>query len=220
MGIVVDLIIVVILAGCIITGIKKGLTGSIIKLVSFIVALVLAFMLYKPVAATITKNTQIDENIQNTIIQTFSKEKEETPGDSSQEQNMPTKFVQDINSKIENETTDARNKIVEETAKTTTTTIINIGSGIIVFIVARILLVIVSLFAKTITNLPIISQIDKIGGLAYGAVEGMLVIYIVLGLISLTSLIWANNSVVTAVTKSTIASILYNNNIILNILLK
>lgn len=220
MGIVVDLIIVVILAGCIITGIKKGLTGSIIKLVSFIVALVLAFMLYKPVAAAITKNTQIDENIQNTIIQTFSKEKEETPGDSSQEQNMPTKFVQDINSKIENETTDARNKIVEETAKTTTTTIINIGSGIIVFIVARILLVIVSLFAKTITNLPIISQIDKIGGLAYGAVEGMLVIYIVLGLISLTSLIWANNSVVTAVTKSTIASILYNNNIILNILLK
>lgn len=220
MGIVVDLIIVVILAGCIITGIKKGLTGSIIKLVSFIVALVLAFMLYKPVAAAITKNTQIDENIQNTIIQTFSKEKEETPEDSSQEQNMPTKFVQDINSKIENETTDARNKIVEETAKTTTTTIINIGSGIIVFIVARILLVIVSLFAKTITNLPIISQIDKIGGLAYGAVEGMLVIYIVLGLISLTSLIWANNSVVTAVTKSTIGSILYNNNIILNILLK
>lgn len=220
MGIVVDLIIVVILAGCIITGIKKGLTGSIIKLVSFIVALVLAFMLYKPVAAAITKNTQIDENIQNTIIQTFSKEKEETPGDSSQEQNMPTKFVQDINSKIENETTDARNKIVEETAKTTTTTIINIGSGIIVFIVARILLVIVSLFAKTITNLPIISQIDKIGGLAYGAIEGMLVIYIVLGLISLTSLIWANNVVVTAVTKSTIGSILYNNNIILNILLK
>lgn len=220
MGIVVDLIIVVILAGCIITGIKKGLTGSIIKLVSFIVALVLAFMLYKPVATAITKNTQIDENIQNTIIQTFSKEKEETPEDSSQEQNMPTKFVQDINSKIENETTDARNKIVEETAKTTTTTIINIGSGIIVFIVARILLVIVSLFAKTITNLPIISQIDKIGGLAYGAVEGMLVIYIVLGLISLTSLIWANNSVVTAVTKSTIGSILYNNNIILNILLK
>ena len=212
MGIVVDLIIVVILAGCIITGIKKGLTGSIIKLVSFIVALVLAFMLYKPVATAITKNTQIDENIQNTIIQTFSKEKEETPEDSSQEQN--------INSKIENETTDARNKIVEETAKTTTTTIINIGSGIIVFIVARILLVIVSLFAKTITNLPIISQIDKIGGLAYGAVEGMLVIYIVLGLISLTSLIWANNAVVTAVTKSTIGSILYNNNIILNILLK
>ena len=125
MGIVVDLIIVVILAGCIITGIKKGLTGSIIKLVSFIVALVLAFMLYKPVAAAITKNTQIDENIQNTIIQTFSKEKEETPEDSSQEQNMPTKFVQDINSKIENETTDARNKIVEETAKTTTTTIIS-----------------------------------------------------------------------------------------------
>ena len=82
------------------------------------------------------------------------------------------------------------------------------------------MLVIVSLFAKTITNLPIISQIDKIGGLAYGAVEGMLVIYIVLGLISLTSLIWANNAVVTAVTKSTIGSILYNNNIILNILLK
>ena len=96
----------------------------------------------------------------------------------------------------------------------------NIGSGIVIFLAVRVILVIISLFAKILTDLPVIKQVDKLGGLAYGAIEGIVIVYAVLAVISLTSVIWANNAVVTAIAKSSLGEMLYNNNIILNLLFK
>ena len=70
MGIIVDLIILAIIAIFILSGYKKGLTGSLIKLLSFIIAIIISFILYNPVATSIERNTQIDENIKSSIIKT------------------------------------------------------------------------------------------------------------------------------------------------------
>ena len=163
--------------------------------------------MYNPVANAVKDNTQIDENIKSTIVETFGQQEQ------TQEENMPKDLVQNISSEIENATSEA----VNNTAQSISDTIINIGAGIVIFIVARLLLIIVSIFAKQIVKLPIIGLVDKVGGIAYGTVEGIVIIYIVLGLISLSSLIWVDNAVVTAITNSGIGSFLYNNNIILKI---
>ena len=207
MGIIVDLILIACFILFIFVGYKKGLAGSLIKLCSFVIALILALALYKPVANAVKDNTQIDENIKSTIVETFRQQEQ------TQEENMPKDLVQNISSEIENATSEAVNNI----AQSISDTIINIGAGIVIFIVARLLLIIVSIFAKQIVKLPIIGLVDKVGGIAYGAVEGIVIIYIVLGLISLSSLIWVDNAVVTAITNSGIGSFLYNNNIILKI---
>lgn len=207
MGIIVDLILIAFFILFIFVGYKKGLAGSLIKLCSFVIALILALALYNPVANAIKDNTQIDENIKSTIVETFGQQEQ------TQEENMPKDLVQNISSEIENATAEA----VNNTAQSISDTIINIGAGIVIFIVTRLLLIIVSIFAKQIVKLPIIGLVDKVGGIAYGAVEGIVIIYIVLGLISLSSLIWVDNAVVTAITNSGIGSFLYNNNIILKI---
>ena len=207
MGIIVDLILIACFILFIFVGYKKGLAGSLIKLCSFVIALILALALYKPVANAVKDNTQIDENIKSTIVETFGQQEQ------TQEENMPKDLVQNISSEIENATAEA----VNNTAQSISDTIINIGAGIVIFIVTRLLLIIVSIFAKQIVKLPIIGLVDKVGGIAYGAVEGIVIIYIVLGLISLSSLIWVDNAVVTAITNSGIGSFLYNNNIILKI---
>ena len=207
MGIIVDLILIACFILFIFVGYKKGLAGSLIKLCSFVIALILALALYKPVANAIKDNTQIDENIKSTIVETFGQQEQ------TQEENMPKDLVQNISSEIENATSEA----VNNTAQSISDTIINIGAGIVIFIVTRLLLIIVSIFAKQIVKLPIIGLVDKVGGIAYGTVEGIVIIYIVLGLISLSSLIWVDNAVVTAITNSGIGSFLYNNNIILKI---
>ena len=207
MGIIVDLILIACFILFIFVGYKKGLAGSLIKLCSFVIALILALALYKPVANAVKDNTQIDENIKSTIVETFGQQEQ------TQEENMPKDLVQNISSEIENATSEA----VNNTAQSISDTIINIGAGIVIFIVARLLLIIVSIFAKQIVKLPIIGLVDKVGGIAYGTVEGIVIIYIVLGLISLSSLIWVDNAVVTAITNSGIGSFLYNNNIILKI---
>lgn len=220
MGVIVDLIIIAIVLLFIIVGYKKGLTGSLIKLLSFAIAVVLALILYKPVANTIIQRTQIDENLENAIITTFRSQENNQIKQEKNQSNMPETIVNNINTQIDEATTEAKNAIVENTAMKTTKTIINIGSGILIYIIVRFILFIISIFAKQITKLPIIKQMDKTGGIIYGILEGMVIVYILLSIISLLSVIWNDNIVIEAITKSTIGDMLYNNNIILKLLFK
>ncbi len=212
MGIIVDLIIIAVVLLFIFLGYKKGLTGSLIKLLSFIIAIVVAFVLYKPVANAVIENTVIDDNIRTTLKATLGVEDKT----ENTEENVPSTIMDNINKEIENATDEVKANVIDQT----TITIVNIGSGIVIFLAVRVILVLISLFAKILTDLPVIKQVDKLGGLAYGAIEGIVIVYAVLAVISLTSIIWANNAVVTAIAKSSLGEMLYNNNIILNLLFK
>ena len=64
MFIVVDLVILLIFALCILLGYKRGLAGCLIKVLTFFIAVVVAIVLFKPASAIVTSTTQIDENIQ------------------------------------------------------------------------------------------------------------------------------------------------------------
>ena len=213
MGIVVDLIIIAVVLLFILLGYRKGLTGSLIKLLSFIIAVVISLVFYKPLANILIDNTQIDENIKARMTETFIHEQET---ETDEEKNMPSTILDSINKDIENATETAKKEAVDAT----TITIIRVASIIVLFLIVRILLIIVGLFANQITKLPVIRQADKIGGVVYGAVEGMIIVYMVLGIISLASVIWSDNILITAITKSAIGEMLYNNNIILKILFK
>ncbi len=214
MGVIADLILIAIVMVFVIIGYAKGLTGSLIKLASFIVAVVLALILYKPLSNVVMQKTQIDEKIETAIIQNFSKT------ENQNEENMPTTLVESINNKIEKETTDARNEIVEKTAKSTTLTIMRVGTAIAIYLAVRLVLFIVSVLAKGITQLPLLKEVDKAGGIAYGLVQGIVMVYVLLGIISLISVVWPNNPAVEAISQSYIGLILYNNNIILKLIFK
>ena len=214
MGIVVDLIIVAVMLLFIFLGYKKGLTGSLIKLLSFVIAIVLAVILYKPVGNVVIENTTIDDNIRTSLNETFGVQ--ENKQEEKNEENVPSSIMNNINKEIENATDEVKTNVIDETTKT----VVYVGSAIVIFLAVKVVLLIVSLFTSQITKLPIIRQVDKIGGLAYGAIEGIVIVYAKLAVISLTSVIWANNAVVMAIGKSTLGEMLYNNNIILNLLFK
>lgn len=215
MGIIVDLIIIGIILLFIGVGLKKGLAGSLIKLLSFAIALIVAVALYKPVSNAIMKNTQIDENIEQAIIATFGSEENSSEAGQTE---MPNNIVENINKEIKNATNEARNQIVENTSKNISNTIINIGSGLGIYIIARFILFIIGIFVNQVTNLPILKQVDKIGGIAYGAIEGIAIVYVILAIISLFAVVQPENVIVEGILKSNIGSMLYNNNLILNIL--
>ena len=136
MGIIVDLIIIAVVLLFIFLGYKKGLTGSLIKLLSFIIAIVVAFVLYKPVANAVIENTVIDDNIRTTLG--VENKTENT------EENVPSTIMDNINKEIENATDEVKANVIDHT----TITIVNIGSGIVIFLAVRVILVLISLFAK------------------------------------------------------------------------
>ena len=213
MFIVVDLVIVAIILLCVLMGYKRGLTGCLVKLLAFFVALAIAVILFKPVSAIIINNTQIDEKIQTSIVEVFESEDSESEEDQNNSPIM--KYVSD---EIESATEEKKKEIVNNVAQDTSVKIVNILAFILLYILARILLIFVKFIANIITKLPIIKQCDKIGGVLYGVLQGLLTVFILLALITFISTIVNQYALLEMINKSYIGSILYNNNILLKVI--
>ena len=167
MAIIVDLVILAIMALCVIFGYIRGLTGSLIKIVSFVLSLIIAFVLFIPVSSIIINNTQLDENIENTIREAILQEDQiENNQSGTQEENnnknIPEAITEYIGQKVDEASDDAKETVVNSTARDVSLTIVKAGTWIVLFIVARILLILLRFITSLITKLPVIKQFDKL----------------------------------------------------------
>ena len=215
MSIIIDLIIVGILAMSIFFGYKKGLTKCVIKILSFIIAVVVAAILFKPVSNFVIQNTVIDDNIKEAVVNLVADDVKED-GKVKEDSNLPDAMVNYINETVENAVEQAKDSVTFAIPSAANVTI-NVGVAILLFIVVRIALIFVSALSSIITDLPIIKQFDKTGGILYGAVKAFVIIFVILAIISLISPMIEQTGIIVAINKSFIGSILYNNNILLNI---
>ncbi len=169
MGIIIDGVIVLFILLSVFLGYRKGLVSLGIHLVAFIVALVIAFILYRPIGSLIMNTTEIDESLQGTI---------------------ETKLEEIVGSEDGNVTTtsligDIQNGAIAETSKSLSMNIIYGVTIIVLFIILRIALVFISAIANWVAELPILKQVNKAGGIIYGLLRGVLITYVILLIISL-----------------------------------
>ena len=210
MSIIVDLVILGIFLLCIIIGYVRGLTGSLIKIVSFVLSIVIAFVLFVPISNLIIDNTQIDENLEQSI-------REMIVGNTEEEQKMPEAITDYITEQVENASDSAKETIADNTARDVSLTIVKAGTWIVLFIVARILLILLRFITSLIARLPVIKQFDKLGGIIYGILEGLIIIYVILAIISFVSPMM-NGTLANAIEESYVGSMMYNNNLLLKII--
>ena len=189
MGIVLDLIIVLLLVINIIIGYKKGLVEVVFNICAFIIALVVALILYKPVSNIVIKNTNIYGKIRETIVNNNNEEEQS--------------IVKDV-----------QNKTKEQLADVISIKAVNIIVAIVLFIIARIAVILLKTVLEGIAELPIIKQFNQIGGIGYGILKGFLLIYILVTLLFFVNAIVGNNKVSAVVDESFITKVLYENNII------
>ncbi len=220
MGIMIDLIIIGIFIACIGIGYIKGLTGSMLKIISFILALVIAFILFKPIAAFVVEHTNWDENLEQAIKQTLIKEEipEESKQEEAESQSMPDVMLNYVNNAVEKAGTEAKNAIVESTARNMAITIINVAVLIALFIISRIVLLLVKGLAALLTKLPVIKQFDKLGGIFYGLLEALIIIYVLLAILSFISPMMEGTNIIKGIQESFLGGMLYNNNLLLKII--
>ena len=172
MGIIIDVILVLFLLGSTYLGYKKGLVKVAVSLVAFIAAIIITVLLYRPIGDLIIKNTDWDENLQKAI---------QTNVDSATSTNKTEEEKNITDSMIEG----AKNEILPGTSKTVATNIIYGGTMIGLFIVSRLLLLLINLLADAITSLPIIKQFNEAGGIAYGILRGIIIVYAIVMLLNL-----------------------------------
>lgn len=219
MSIIIDAIVIGILILCIVIGYRKGLTGSLLKIISFVLALVIAFVLFKPVSSFIIDKTNWDENLEQGIRDTIlSSDKQEELSSQEENKNMPEVMINYINKTVEEAGNEAKEAVADATARQVAIMIINSGVWVALFLVSRIVLIFVRGLANIITNLPIIKQFDKLGGIIYGLVEAFVIIYGILAVLSFVSPVVSGTGILEAVQKSFIGSVMYNNNLLLKLI--
>ena len=200
MGIIIDIVLLLFLLGSVYLGYRKGLVKVAVSLIAFIAAISITVLLYRPIADLIIKNTDWDEKLQATI---------ESNVDSATSSN---------NEEGEQSITDgivegAKKEILPATSKTVATNIIYGGTMIGLFIVSRLLLLLINLLADAITSLPIIKQFNEAGGIAYGCLRGIIIVYAIIMLLNFIISFDPNGSLNDIVQSTILTKLLMNFNI-------
>ncbi len=111
-------------------------------------------------------------------------------------------------------TNEIAEQIAPEVAQDLSYNVIRAVVMIALYILAKIALRFVTALADLIAKLPILNQFNKAGGLIYGAIRGLLIIYVALLIVNFAGQVNPQNTVNSEVQKSFIAKEMYNKNII------
>ena len=197
MGILVDIILVVLIALSIFLGYKKGLATLAIKLCAFIIAILITFILYRPIANLIINTTSIDESIEDSIY------------------NKVTEMIQkdDTNELTSDLIESAKQGMLEQTARELAINVVYGGTIIILFIIVRIALIFVSALTNLVAKLPIIKQANEVGGAIYGLLRAIVIIYAILLVINFVGELSPNNIATQTINETTLTKTMYENNI-------
>lgn len=196
MNIVVDIIIILIVLISALLAYRKGLMSLAVQLLATIISILIIIVIYKPVSNFIINTTGIDEYIQNGIL-------EKVTDIVEQDQENNNQIVETI-----------EKGMLPETARSLSINIVQGGVILILYILLRIGLKFVTGLVNIVARVPIIKQINKLGGVIYGIARGILLVYVILLLINLSGNINANNKAYTAVESSTVGKFMNENNII------
>lgn len=196
MSIVVDLIIVAIVLLSTFLAYRKGLITLAIQLVAVAIAIVLTLLLYKPISNLIINVTGIDEAIQNAILE----EANDIMTNGEENANQVVEAIQ--------------NNMLPETARNISINIIEGAVILILYILIRIILKFVTALANLVSKLPIVNQLNQLGGIIYGILRGVVIVYILLLLVNLSGEINPKNKVYVAVEESYIGEMMNENNIL------
>lgn len=195
---IADIIVFVIVAVMAFWGLRSGFIRAVFHLGYYVISVIAALVFY-PLVSKFLINSALSRYIHDKVI--LPRISMETGG-----LNLPT-FLQ-------NAVTEGINNTTEAVAASMTEMAISIICFIIVFILVRFGLKFAVKILDTIAKLPLLNLFNKVGGLAVGVLNGVIIVYLVLALTTFL----ANDKVYQMINDSSIAVNMYNNNILLKLI--
>lgn len=208
MGIILDVVLVAFVILNIIMGYKKGLIGVIFNICAFLISIVITLILFKPVSTYIMDNTQIDENIRNLILTNSVKDEEQV---QEEEETNIQKYIEKNIKNIENQT---KSQVAKTMADNISQRAVEVIAAVGIFIVVRIIVTLLKFLLESLAEIPLVKQFNQVGGIAYGAVKSVVIIYLVLTILFFVVYINNNGIVANMIDSSYVTKVLYYNNII------
>lgn len=203
---ILDIILVVLILLSVLLGYKKGFVKTGVSLVALIISIVVTGILYVPISNFVVNVTNIDETIEAAI---YKRSLNKMAG----EEDSSPKYLQILTEQTDEETV-LGTDLGAIAVKTLSINIVKLGVFIILLIATRILLRFITSLTKFISSLPILKQFDKIGGIIYGLLRGLVIVYITLIVIQFATKVEPNNIAYKEIQKTTLTKMIYENNII------
>lgn len=228
---VIDLIVLLIIAIAALLGYKRGFVKTSFRMLSFIIAIVISMLLYKPVASYIKESTNVSEWLVQTILGKDNKEELESvpendnltlvedtsdvtkKEESTNIENALESLPQNIKEYIGvNETI---NQAKEQVAEKIVDAIINVMSLVLIYVIVKLALSIVCFILDKIMQIPLLKQINEAFGLMLGLLLGIIQVYTVLAVITFLSSFIQMPELIAYIKASLITSVLFEYNLLI-----
>lgn len=216
MAIAVDLILVAIIIVICANSYLKGLVISVFNLVSSILAILVAVVFY-PVVSGWLEGTPLLGWIQTPIQESLLEKGAELTTVSAENLIAQLKLPEAISQGILDglgEVSGTLPEIVQPLSAAVAAFILQVICMIVLFLVVKIGLMFLKGVLETLTKIPVLKQVDKLGGLAFGVIESFVLLTIVGALLSLFSGS-VDSGLLEAVNSSYIGRFFYNQNLLI-----
>lgn len=215
------IVVLIILLGNAIIGMKVGFIKTVFSLVSLILALILTIWISPMVKNYMMGNDKFYNGIATKVekLLPFAEEEiiEEEQPEAIEELSVPKSIKEGL---LENNTVESYKEMAITSFKQyvshyLTGVIINSLSFITTFIAIQILLWVIFMALDLISKLPLLNQVNKTAGLLAGLVHGLILVWLFFILMNVFGGTAFGQSVMKLVGENEVLSIIYNNNILL-----
>lgn len=201
MGYIMDIILVSLMVLCVVSATKKGFIKTVMGTVSLLLALILTFAFYEPVKDKILES-EMTNGLKATIIEKLENIEVDSEGNFDIEslmENKPTEFIEllenfgidynELSLQYEGWLSDSSTNIREKLIQTIINPIIDfLASGVTLFalfLVCFFAIKLATFLLDKVFTLPILKQANKALGFVAGAINGLVVVYVVSAIVIL-----------------------------------
>lgn len=222
-----DFLVIAIIGVFGLIGLKNGFIYSMFRLFSFFLSSLLAVKFY-PMVSKILMKTVLFANIKGSIYKNLMLQQTQVAKVDSQAKEVAATAIIDnlqlpgfmkgsLASHIPNPSKLLDiGQIMDTLSGELAKMVIDILALIVLYILIRVGLVFLRFILQGLAKLPLFKQLDKLGGFSFGAVEGLLTIYILFAFVMLFNASPSFKGVYQAIDGSMLAKFFYQNNFIIN----
>lgn len=223
-----DVVVVCAIGGFALIGLINGFIFSIFRIVSFFVSVFLSLKFY-PILSAFLVRIGIHSKVQTIILKNLFQQSQVLAPEVDKQAKLaaadsvighlklPGFFKNTLIEKMPNPSKLVDlSDVFQNVSFELTNLVIDIISLISIYIIIRIALIFARVLLKQIAKLPVFKQMDKLGGFAFGAVEGILTVNFLLAFLMLFNANPKFVNIFTALENSMIASFFYQNNFIIS----
>ncbi len=221
-------VVLIILAGFTLHGYIKGFIRVVFSLISIILTIGLASWL-SPYVSEILEKTPVYENIQEKCVESIKGKVQNEVGQEAQSQEpiqiagieLPQEWQDMIKQKAAQATDGVleQSGIYEEIGNYVAGIIINIIACVVTFIIVLLILRILINMLDLVTKLPVLNAMNHLGGTIAGAIEGVLIVWLMFFAITLCKSSEMCQGLLNDIDQNAFLKLIYENNLIEYILM-